>query len=61
MEVVVDIGESQVEALDELAKADSVSRASLIRRAVDDYLARRRVKPRADAFGLWGKRKVQNS
>jgi len=34
------------------------SRAALIRQAIDDYLARRRSKQEGDAFGLWGKRKV---
>jgi metal-responsive CopG/Arc/MetJ family transcriptional regulator len=55
---LVDIGEPQVQELDELAKEVRRSRAALIREAIDDYLAKRRAKRGGDAFGLWGKRKV---
>lgn len=59
MRTLVDIGERQIKALDELAGRDQQSRAALIREAVDDYLAKR--KP-ADAIersaGLWGSRKI---
>lgn len=58
MRTLVDIGDSQVQALDELAKTEKKSRASLIRQAIDDYLAKRQAKRREDAFGLWGKHKV---
>jgi len=58
MRTLVDIGDSQVEALDELAKAEKKSRAALIRQAIDDYLARHHAKRREDAFGLWGRHKV---
>ncbi len=58
MKTLVDIRDSQVEALDELAKAEKRSRASLIRQAIDDYLARHHAKRREDAFGLWNKHKV---
>ena len=34
------------------------SRAALIRQAIDDFLAKRQSKPESNAFGLWGKRKV---
>ncbi len=58
MRTLVDIRESQIEALDELAKAEGKSRASLIRQAIEDYLARRHARRREDAFGLWGTHKV---
>jgi metal-responsive CopG/Arc/MetJ family transcriptional regulator len=58
MRTLVDIGEPQVQALDELSKEDRRSRAALIREAIDDYLAKRRTRRGGDAFGLWGKRKV---
>jgi predicted transcriptional regulator len=58
MRTLIDLGDSQVAALDELAKAEKRSRASLIRQAVDDYLSKRHAKRREDAFGLWGRRKV---
>ena len=58
MRTLVDLTDHQVEALDELSKAKRRSRAALIRQAIDDYLAERRSKQEGDAFGLWGKRKV---
>lgn len=58
MRTLVDLGDSQVEALDELSKKDKRSRAALIREAIDDFLAQRRSDREGDAFGLWGKRKV---
>lgn len=58
MRTLVDLGDSQVEALDELARARKKSRAALIRQAIDDFLAAHHADRRADAFGLWGKRKV---
>ena len=58
MRTLVDIGEPQVQALDELSKEDKRSRAALIREAIDDYLAKRRTGRGGEAFGLWGKRKV---
>jgi len=58
MRTLVDLGDTQIEALDELSKKEKRSRAALIRQAIDDYLAKRHAKRREDAFGLWGKRKV---
>jgi predicted transcriptional regulator len=47
--------DSQVEALDRLAKRQDRSRASLVREAVDDYLGRHCVESEDEAFGLWSK------
>lgn len=58
MRTLVDVGESQVRELDELSKQQKRSRAALIREAIDDYLAKRRSQREDEAFGLWGKRKV---
>lgn len=58
MRILIDLVDSKIGALDELAKAERKSRSALIRQAVDDYLARRRVKREGEAFGLWGNRKV---
>jgi metal-responsive CopG/Arc/MetJ family transcriptional regulator len=58
MRILVDLGDGQLEALDELSKKEKQSRAALIRQAIDDYLAKRRSNKEGDAFGLWGKRKV---
>lgn len=58
MRTLVDLGDAQVQALDELASRDKRSRAALIRQAIDDFLAKRHSDQGSDAFGLWGKRKV---
>jgi predicted transcriptional regulator len=58
MRTLVDLGDTQVQALDELSKREKRSRAALIRLAIDEYLAKRHSKQEGDAFGLWGKRKV---
>jgi metal-responsive CopG/Arc/MetJ family transcriptional regulator len=58
MRTLVDLGDTQIQALDELSKKEKRSRAALIRQAIDDYLEKRRDKQDSDAFGLWGKRKM---
>ena len=58
MRTLVDLGDTQLQELDELSKEEKRSRAALIREAIDDFLAKRRSKHEADAFGLWGERKV---
>ena len=58
MRTLVDVGDTQLQELDELSKAEKRSRAALIREAIDDFLAKRRSQHEGEAFGLWGKRKV---
>ncbi|HLZ01933.1 MAG TPA: ribbon-helix-helix protein, CopG family [Bradyrhizobium sp.] len=58
MRTLVDLGDAQLQALDELSKKEQRSRAALIRQAIDDYLGKRRGEQESEAFGLWGKRKV---
>jgi predicted transcriptional regulator len=57
MRTLVDL-ESQVQALDELAREEKRPRAALIRQTIDEYLCRHRKLEDLDAFGLWGNRKV---
>lgn len=54
MRTLVDIGDQEIQALDELAAEENVSRAALIRRAIDDLLQKQARKTVSDAFGLWG-------
>jgi metal-responsive CopG/Arc/MetJ family transcriptional regulator len=54
MRTLVDIPEDDVRALDELSRRRRVSRASVIRAAIGDFLARHRRPDEEDAFGLWG-------
>ena len=58
MRTLVDLGDAQLQALDELSRREKRSRAALIRRAIDEYLAKQRDKQEGEAFGLRGKRKV---
>lgn len=58
MQTLVDIPESELEALDRLALQAKVSRASLIRAAISKLLAEDAGPRHAEAFGLWGEREV---
>jgi predicted transcriptional regulator len=58
MRTLVDIGDAELRALDHLAKAKKVSRASLIRKAVGDLLDRNNRETEVEAFGLWGDRAI---
>ena len=58
MRALVDIDDSHIRELDRLAKDQKRSRAALIREAVVDYLDKHAQKTAEDAFGLWGKRKI---
>jgi len=55
MRTLVEIAESQVRALDELARARDQSRAALIREAIGDFLKQHQQSSAADGFGLWGR------
>jgi predicted transcriptional regulator len=54
MRTLIDITDLQVQALEEIAKTENLSRAAVIRAAIDDYVQRRRRVEIDDAFGLWG-------
>jgi predicted transcriptional regulator len=58
MRALIDMNDTQVEALDALAKRVRRSRAALIRAAIDDYLDRNHREQVTDGFGLWGQRRV---
>ena len=53
MRTTVDLLDVQVEALKRLADETRLSRAELMRRAVEEYLQRHRPRPADQAFGLW--------
>ena len=58
MRALVDMSDSQIEALDAIAKRVRQSRAALIRAAIDDYVDRHHREQVEDGFGLWGQRKI---
>ena len=53
MRTLVDIPESELEALNSLSKAKSTSRAELVRQAIRSYVEANRPKPKVSGFGLW--------
>jgi metal-responsive CopG/Arc/MetJ family transcriptional regulator len=53
MRILIDIGDSELGALDRLAKTEKVSRASLVRKAIGDFVDKHNRKGEGDAFGLW--------
>ena len=57
MRILVDLDEEAIAALDEMAAAAKQSRAALLRKVVAEHLRASRPQP-SEAFGLWGKRKV---
>ncbi|WP_311029482.1 ribbon-helix-helix domain-containing protein [Mesorhizobium koreense] len=58
MRTLINMDEKQIRELDRLARNQNRSRASVVRDAVSDYLQRQTTDARKDAFGLWGRRKV---
>ena len=58
MRTIVDLPEKQIEALKRMSEASRSSRAELVRRAIDEYLARHLPAQGDEAFGIWGKREI---
>jgi metal-responsive CopG/Arc/MetJ family transcriptional regulator len=58
MRTLVDIPENDLTALDAIAVVENVSRASLIRKAVNAFLSQNSLAERSEAFGLWGDNKI---
>lgn len=57
MRTIIDLPDTDVRRLDALAQHEHCSRAALIRRAVEAFLARRGTGGQDDeAFGLWAGR-----
>ena len=55
---IVDIPDQQIEGLKRISETVQCSRAELVRRAINEYLARHLPEQSDDAFGLWEKRKT---
>lgn len=60
MRTIIDLPEDQVRALAELCKAQSISRAEAVRRALSDMLAKQKSAGRDAAFGAWRDKKVDS-
>jgi metal-responsive CopG/Arc/MetJ family transcriptional regulator len=58
MRILADLKADQLAALDEIAHARNLSRAALIRAAIDDYLVRHHASEGQEVFGLWRGRQI---
>ena len=54
MRTLIDLPDTQIQALAALCERVRQPRAAIIREAVAEYLERRSTKPLDAAFGLWG-------
>ncbi|MCZ6914833.1 MAG: ribbon-helix-helix protein, CopG family [Rickettsia endosymbiont of Ixodes persulcatus] len=59
MRTLVDIPDKYLNALAEIGKREKLSRAAVVREAIAIYVAKHQSKKSPDdAFGLWGKKKI---
>ena len=58
MRTIIDLKDKQLAALKKLGEKTQLSRAELIRRAVNDYLSKMNNKQDKDVFGLWQNRNI---
>ena len=58
MRTIVDLPEKQIEALKQMSEASRSSRAELVRRAIDEFLAHHLPAQDDEAFGIWRERKT---
>jgi len=60
MRTIIDLPEAQVNALAELCRAQGISRAEAIRRALAEMLAGQKETGRNKAFGAWSAKKIDS-
>jgi metal-responsive CopG/Arc/MetJ family transcriptional regulator len=62
MRTIIDIPKTQIETLDHLSKKHQISRAELIRRALESYiqLYNKQQSGSQKAFGIWNKRAIDS-
>jgi hypothetical protein len=53
MQTPVDIPARELETLNDLSKAEGVSRDELVRPAIETFIDAKRATPLTDGFGLW--------
>jgi metal-responsive CopG/Arc/MetJ family transcriptional regulator len=58
MRTIIDIPNGLLNDIDTLAKREKISRAEAVRRAMAEYLEKRRSSRTNAAFGIWKSRKV---
>ena len=60
MRTIFEIPDEKVKELDRLCKAQKISRAELMRRAIDKYLLDTPLVRREASFGIWKKKKIDS-
>jgi len=60
MRTIFEIPDDKVKELDRLCKAQKISRAELMRRAIDKYLLDTPLVRREASFGIWKKKKIDS-
>jgi metal-responsive CopG/Arc/MetJ family transcriptional regulator len=60
MRTIFEIPDDKVKELDRLCKAQKISRAELVRRAIDKYLLDTPLVRREASFGIWKKKKIDS-
>ncbi len=58
MRTLIDLPDSDVEALDQIGERRQMSRAKVVRQAVREFLQKNVLANRDEAFGLWRDRDV---
>lgn len=58
MRTLIDIPESLLAEVDELAQRENISRAEAVRRAMKEYIEHRRAPRPNAAFGIWKSRRI---
>ncbi len=60
MRIIFEIPDEKVKELDRLCKAQKISRAELMRSAIDKYLLDTPLVRREASFGIWKKKKIDS-
>ena len=60
MRTILEIPNEKVKELDRLCKAQKISRAELVRRAIDKYLLDTPLVRREASFGIWKWKKIDS-
>jgi metal-responsive CopG/Arc/MetJ family transcriptional regulator len=56
--ILVDLPDSQIEALTAIVELEHRPRAAIIRDAIEAYLSQRKRALSTEVFGLWSKKKI---
>ncbi len=60
MRTIIEVPEPQIEELDRICEIQNISRAELIRKAIDRYLMESSFARREASFGIWKNKKIDS-